>query len=126
MKKCKIIPGEWLCHVFVEGKLPRRTISSLISCSLLIVRSVPKMPALDSLIRRCHDAAEEAVPNAFHRIGSDAVTAATKVDPPQSDEDISDRPHISLTRPILVRAHEREMFVHEATSAIESASSSSR
>ncbi|KAN0063400.1 poly(U)-specific 3'-to-5' RNA exonuclease [Thecaphora frezii] len=116
-KKPKLVVGEWLCHVFVE---------------------VPPQPSLDRVIRQCHEEARRSFGPRFSPTAP-ADDAGTWVairsggggvgEPADGDEDGEAdakgdgqrRLHISLTRPILLRAHERTAFVDEAVEAIRSA-----
>ncbi|EPQ26528.1 uncharacterized protein PFL1_05850 [Pseudozyma flocculosa PF-1] len=93
-----VVAGEWLCHVFVE---------------------VPQQISLDRTIDRCHRDAREAFATRFQPIGSRPPDPANGGHP---GEVTCERPHISLTRPILLRAHERTMFVQEAAQAVRAAS----
>lgn len=101
-------PGEWLCYVF----LPVTTSSS---------------PALGRLLNRARTRLERYTPQDSRlqwlpgrHSAQDPSAARGSSDSDQEDAESNDVIHISLTRPILVRARERDTFFREVRSTLQS------
>lgn len=86
----KIVPGEWLCHVYV-------TIS------------LDDYPKLASLLKKARVAILQG--------GSNPDICTWFID--GNAEGDESNLHVSLTQPILVRAHEKDSFLREAKSILE-------
>ncbi|PWN48182.1 hypothetical protein IE53DRAFT_389645 [Violaceomyces palustris] len=118
-KKKEVVVGEWLCHVFIH-------VPSEVSIDKVISRSEDfvgnaTLGSYQSLVKGDGDPAVDD-PDSIGRLEE----ATGKEGGGEGDEDLESepqRPHISLTRPILVRSHERESFWREAKDAIDSVKS---
>lgn len=84
----KIVPGEWLCHIYLE--LPRTE------------QLTALLKQADGVLSAHHAKELSAKGLSYHQLNQG------------SDEPL----HISLTRPILLRAHEREGFVNEVKAVL--------
>ncbi|PWN20297.1 hypothetical protein BCV69DRAFT_283173 [Microstroma glucosiphilum] len=90
----KIVPGEWLCHVYVAIRLI-------------------DYPRLASLLKKAKATLLEGASD------PDSYTWFIDGDAGQGEGNL----HVSLTQPILVRAHEKDSFLHEARSILQHQSS---
>lgn len=101
-------PGEWLCYAFLPV-------------------TVSNSPALQRLLAKVRKRLEKYTPQDSHlewlpgrHSAQDPSAARGSSDSDQEDAESNDVIHISLTRPILVRARERDTFFREVRSTLQS------
>lgn len=107
----KVVRGEWLCHVYIE--VPQSYIMA--TQWKRLIAGVPDLADEEEPAAELVDlwqSRDEEGPLDLHWLHEETSGAGT------NDDAAAKRLHISLTRPILLRAHERDAFVQEVTNVI--------
>lgn len=101
----KVVPGEWLCHVYIAIPLIDH-------------------PKLAKIIRKAYKLLQRAHASEHTAPASSKSELVSLVEQQSTSSELEEEPdsaelHISLTQPICIRAHEREDFTLQMTSLLQ-------